>query len=444
MTEELHKLGEVLRTARESRGVDLARVERDTKIRSRYLSALERGEYRELPGAVYTRGFLRNYGLYLGLDPEYLVDLYRLETNGVADRGAPAPPRPITIRRARAFVVTPGAIAAAVLTIAVIAFIGYLAYEFITFARTPDLRLTQPAGDVAGYHQTSYTIVGVTEPNSRVTVDGLRENPVVNADAQGRFSVTVQLVPGSNVITLVANDPVTQRDSHTVTLTISVDLGGPTPTPSSGLALGQPADGATITGAVRVAGTTVAGGRVAIVARLVNPGAPGFTVKDRLGQVVKIPAQRAGQQVSAAATAGSDGAFTASLALAPGAWEVSVGAGPPATAQASATAGASPAGSTLPAGTVTRRITVNALPGLHGTLKVSGSPSYLAVLQDSVDLAGVSGRTAPPGKSYAVSANRTLVVLAGNAGAVRLTINGILLDPMGSSGQVIQWQITTS
>ena len=47
--------------ARERKGVDLYRAERDTKIRARYLAALERGEYRELPGAVYTKGFLRNY-----------------------------------------------------------------------------------------------------------------------------------------------------------------------------------------------------------------------------------------------------------------------------------------------------------------------------------------------------------------------------------------------
>ena len=113
MTEELHKLGEVLRAARESKGVDLARVERDTKIRTRYLSALERGEYRDLPGAVYTKGFLRNYAHYLGLDPEYLTDLYRLETNGAAEPAVAAPPRPMRARRARALVVTPGAIAAA-------------------------------------------------------------------------------------------------------------------------------------------------------------------------------------------------------------------------------------------------------------------------------------------------------------------------------------------
>src|SRR5512134_2413189 len=64
------ELPERLHAARERKGVDLYRAERDTKIRARYLSALERGDYRELPGAVYTKGFLRNYALYLGLDPD--------------------------------------------------------------------------------------------------------------------------------------------------------------------------------------------------------------------------------------------------------------------------------------------------------------------------------------------------------------------------------------
>ena len=104
MTAEVHKLGDVLRSAREAKGVDLARVERDTKIRTRYLSALESGGYRDLPGAVYTKGFLRNYGLYLGLDPEYLVDLYRLESAaaGAERRRVATPPRPIAARRSRA------------------------------------------------------------------------------------------------------------------------------------------------------------------------------------------------------------------------------------------------------------------------------------------------------------------------------------------------------
>src|SRR5258707_667736 len=61
-------VGETLQQARERKGVDLYRAERDTKIRLRYLSALEDGDYAELPAPVYTKGFLRNYAIYLGLE----------------------------------------------------------------------------------------------------------------------------------------------------------------------------------------------------------------------------------------------------------------------------------------------------------------------------------------------------------------------------------------
>ena len=92
-------LPERLYAARERKGVDLYRAERDTKIRARYLGALERGDYRELPGAVYTKGFLRNYALYLGLDPDEVLVQWRRERGDgkeqppaivvpAADRGA--------------------------------------------------------------------------------------------------------------------------------------------------------------------------------------------------------------------------------------------------------------------------------------------------------------------------------------------------------------------
>jgi cytoskeletal protein RodZ len=421
VTEELHKLGEVLRAARESKGVDLARVERDTKIRTRYLSALERGEYRDLPGAVYTKGFLRNYAHYLGLDPEYLTDLYRLETNGAAQPAVATPPRPMRARRARALVVTPGAIVAAILTIGVVAFIGYLGYEFVTFARTPDLRVIEPAGDVAGYRQSEYTITGVTEPNSRITVDGLRENPVITADAQGRFSVTVKLVPGSNVITLIASDPLTQRDSAKVTRTIVVDSGA-SATPGSGvLAITSPQNGASVTGNPRVTGTAAAGTQVTIQARLVTPAAPNFSVTDGLGRAVTVRAPPAGKRVEARTTAGSDGTFTTTVALAPGTWDLTLAAS-----------------STTPA---TRRLIVKAGTDLTGTLQVAGSPSYIELVQDGVQESSVSGRVVKPPKVAPLKASVSIMVRAGNAGAVSLTVNGVPLGAMGGPGQVITWRI---
>ena len=215
-------LGEVLRTAREAKFIDLARVERDTRIQARYLSALEHGNYRDLPGDVYAKGFVRNYGLYLGLDPDYLVSLYRLERSRSVAGEASTARRPLGVRRPRSVVVSSTALAAVILAALVLALVLYLVGELVTFGRIPELRITDPAADLAGYQRSAYTILGVTEPNSTISTDGLRENPTATADAAGAFSVKVSLVPGANVITLVASDPLTGRDSAAVRRTITV------------------------------------------------------------------------------------------------------------------------------------------------------------------------------------------------------------------------------
>src|SRR5215204_7077879 len=113
VTDATPSLPERLLAARERKGVDLYRAERDTKIRARYLAALERGDYRELPGAVYTKGFLRNYALYLGLDPDDVLLQWRRERGGGKDQPpAIVVPRPITTPR-KGLTFSPGLVVAA-------------------------------------------------------------------------------------------------------------------------------------------------------------------------------------------------------------------------------------------------------------------------------------------------------------------------------------------
>jgi cytoskeletal protein RodZ len=423
--QELHKLGEVLRTAREAKGVDLARVERDTKIRTRYLSALESGDYRELPGSVYTKGFLRNYGAYLGLDAEYLIDLYRLESVGVTPERltVPTPPRPIATRR-RGFVLTPGAVVAALLTVGVGIFVVYLVSEFVTFARTPELQITDPATDVAGYQGTAYTIRGITEPNSRVTVSGLPENPTVTADAKGAFEVRVELLPGANVVTLVASDPLTGRDSAEVHRTIEVGTGGPSPSAPGAMALTAPEEGATLTGPVEIAGSAAAGSVVNATAALVSPPAASMRVVTLAGQDVPIPAASPAPPAPLMLTAGTDGVFSGSLQLSAGTWDVTI---TPAAAADQA---------------VTRRVTVSLPSGLHGSLTVSGGPSYLEIDEDGRPKNGVSGRVSNAGTTVQLAAQRTLRIRVGNAGAVHLMLNGVDFGTMGGNGAVVEWSVT--
>ncbi|TYO97862.1 helix-turn-helix domain-containing protein [Desulfallas thermosapovorans] len=69
-------IGEELRRARELMGASLSDVENETKIRTKYLAAMENDAFDVLPGKVYVKGFLRNYARFLGLDGEALVNLY--------------------------------------------------------------------------------------------------------------------------------------------------------------------------------------------------------------------------------------------------------------------------------------------------------------------------------------------------------------------------------
>jgi cytoskeleton protein RodZ len=94
-------IGATLRDTRIRRKIDLTKVESETKIRIRYLRALENEEWDVLPGGAYTRGFIRTYASFLGLDGERLADEYRREfEQTVAERPSrhdpvptPRPPR---------------------------------------------------------------------------------------------------------------------------------------------------------------------------------------------------------------------------------------------------------------------------------------------------------------------------------------------------------------
>jgi cytoskeleton protein RodZ len=83
-------LGKALQEARTQRGIDLNEVQRVTKIRVKFLRAMEEDRWEEMPAPGYTRGFISIYAEFLGLDGAALVDEYRNTVEG-ADRAEPIP-----------------------------------------------------------------------------------------------------------------------------------------------------------------------------------------------------------------------------------------------------------------------------------------------------------------------------------------------------------------
>jgi cytoskeletal protein RodZ len=71
------RIGETLKRARTRAGLDIRTAEERTKIRIKYLRALESENWEAIPSPAYAKGFLRTYAGVLGLDPDALVDDYR-------------------------------------------------------------------------------------------------------------------------------------------------------------------------------------------------------------------------------------------------------------------------------------------------------------------------------------------------------------------------------
>jgi len=72
----MFEIGSSLREARMRQKLELSDAERETRIRAKYLRALEDERFQVLPGPAYTKGFLRSYAHYLDLDAQRFVDEY--------------------------------------------------------------------------------------------------------------------------------------------------------------------------------------------------------------------------------------------------------------------------------------------------------------------------------------------------------------------------------
>jgi cytoskeletal protein RodZ len=424
-----------LAAARERKGVDLSRAERDTKIRARYLAALERGDYRDLPGSVYTKGFLRNYALYLGLDAEDILRQWRRERGDqVGPEPLLAPPRPIA-EPPRPLTFSPSILVAALMTLGVAAFGVYLAVQLLRYAKPPELAVTNPAQAVLQvtegvntYHLEGKSSAGATV---EITTAGQVQPYRTTTLADGTWSIQVDLRRGKNEFQITAKNPDTDKVTETPrTLVITVPflvIQAPT------LTVSQPVDGTTYqNGAIPVEGTTTNAKTVTVKAAYL--GGPGSTSPPPSPTPLPSPTNRpaASPGSSPAPTSGpgsttvnvhDDGSFSTPLELTEGRWAITI--------TASAEAGQTAA--------LTRMVTV-AYQGVTLNVQVTGGNAWIKVWVDGV-LAPeyASGRTFRPGDTVAFTGRQSIEVRTGSSGSTAFTLNGVSLGSLGRVGIPETW-----
>ena len=72
----MKEIGELLKAAREEKGLSLEEIQMITKIRLKHLKALETGDFDQIPGEVYVKGFMVNFAKTVGLDGEKILEKY--------------------------------------------------------------------------------------------------------------------------------------------------------------------------------------------------------------------------------------------------------------------------------------------------------------------------------------------------------------------------------
>lgn len=234
-------IGQQLKARRQALRLSLAQVEIDTKIRGKFLTALESGDYKSLPNDIYSRGFVQHYANHLGLDGAFIAAQYVAERGGVAEADTKRP----RLERPKRFVFTGQVVAGLAVLLVALAVLWYLLMQFSALAAPPTLVITSPDADRVQVGAV-LDVAGRTTPGADVSVN---DSPVLT-DTDGNFSEKVALQEGANAIKVVAKSKLGKTTS--VTRNVLAKL--PTVDPAQAAVPPAPFDGVAV--AVKATDTT--------------------------------------------------------------------------------------------------------------------------------------------------------------------------------------------
>jgi|SRR3989344_2240309 len=193
-------VGQILKKERLAQNLDLTQIATNTRIQLKFLQSLEEDAYHQLPSATIARGFIRNYGQALGLNPNTLLALFRRDF--IEDKSGQIIPRGIVKPLTDSPVSwTPNHTLAASAAVILILLSVYLYREYMIFISPPPIKIEAPQQN-AEIKGNSAEIVGKTDPETQVLINGEE----IKISSSGQFKFIISLVPGENEITIKVTD----------------------------------------------------------------------------------------------------------------------------------------------------------------------------------------------------------------------------------------------
>lgn len=189
-------LGEILKSARRKKEITLERAEEETKVRVKYLKALEEGRFEALPGNVYALGFLSKYADFLELNKDELMTRFRSERGETQYSAGLMPLRrikePLLYLSSKTLIVT-------VIVLVLAGILGYIIYSVRAFTLPPNLLISSPSAEQV-LTQNTVDIIGKTDEGVTLMIN----DQTILLDGNGNFTQQVKLNAGLNVFEVKA------------------------------------------------------------------------------------------------------------------------------------------------------------------------------------------------------------------------------------------------
>lgn len=207
-------VGEILKNKREEKKVELETVENNTKIRKKFLQALEADEWQSLPSVIYARGFIKNYAEWLGLDSAYVLSVYRRqlgrnEKEKIIPAGVSQPLNESFFR------ITPGKIMTVFISLILLVFFFWLFGQYRAAFMEPRIEWKTPK-DNEIIRNEKLILSGQVEKGASLTLNG---QPL--EVKEGKFYKELEVSSGTIQLNLEATNKFGKKTEMKRTVTIS-------------------------------------------------------------------------------------------------------------------------------------------------------------------------------------------------------------------------------
>lgn len=207
----MRTVGTLLKEERLRKNLTLEQVEKATKIRAKFLEAIETDSYKSMPALPYIQGFIKNYSTFLGLRATTILAIFRRQYIQKEKERSSHIEEPLT---GNSWQITPNKVLFVVVIIIVMLICAYFYGQFKSLHAPPPLLLEEPKEDMVS-RDDEIAVYGNTDADATLTIN----NEPVLVKEDGKFYKDIVLSSGLNTLVIEATSRVGEKTTITRKIT---------------------------------------------------------------------------------------------------------------------------------------------------------------------------------------------------------------------------------